>query len=243
MSMTDDELEAMMNEIEEGAPKPVPSPLAKVVTPEPATPAPAPEPAKPVTVEPVAIAAPEPAVEPSVAAPVAPPAAEKVAVIGDSMLKRFIDADQLKSDVSINPEDLDTAMMQHASLYVHYAVQTVQARRQYERLKHACEILEATLDGHYRESLSEGAAKKPTEAAIRNAVVADRRWSSGQAKMIEAQSIWKLCEVAESALVQRKDLILEVARDRRKEREGQLRVLENQDMRDRVTGMLKSAGS
>ena len=168
---------------------------------------------------------------------------ETVAVVvakDGTALKRFIDVEALKRDVSINPTNLDSAMMDHASLYVHYAVQTVDARRQHERLKHGFEILEATLDAEYREAFAtEG--KKVTENAIRNALVADRRWSGAQSKVIEAQSIWKLCEVAESALIQRKDLILEVARDRRKEKEGQLRVLENQDMRERVQDIMRKA--
>jgi hypothetical protein len=157
-------------------------------------------------------------------------------------LKRFIDAEQMKLDVAINPVDLDNAMMEHASLYVHYASNTVNARRQYERIKNAVEILEATLDAEYRQQfIDEG--KKATEAMITNAIKADKRWSSAQSKEIEAQSIWKLCEVAESALIQRKDLILEVARDRRKEREGQLRVLEESAMRDKVLDLLKSASA
>ena len=155
-------------------------------------------------------------------------------------LKRFIESDKLKADVGINMADLDSAMVEHASLYVHYATQTVNARRQYERLKNAFEILEARLDAEYREGLAEG-GKKVTEGAIRNALVADARWSSAQSRVIEAQSIWKLCEVAESALVQRKDLLLEIARDRRREREGELRVLEAKSQRERVDDMLRGA--
>lgn len=163
---------------------------------------------------------------------------KRVKVGSEVALRRFVDMDQLKKDVSINPNDLDSAMMEHASLYVHYASQTVSARRQYERLKNAFEILEARLDAEYRESLSSEGGKKPTEAAIRNALVADKRWSGAQAKVIEAQSIWKLCEVGENALIQRKDLILEVARDRRKEKEGELRVRESQHLRDQVNDIL-----
>lgn len=154
-------------------------------------------------------------------------------------LKQFIDLNELKKDVAINPNDLDSALTEHAALYVHYAVNTVDARRQHERLKHAFEILEARLDAEYRESLAEG--KKPTEAAIRNALVADKRWSSAQARVIEAQSIWKRCEIAERAMEQRKDMILELARDRRKEKEGQLKVMESQNLREQVLGVLSSA--
>lgn len=151
-------------------------------------------------------------------------------------LKTFVDWDQLKKDVSIKDTDLDSVMMGHASLYVHYATLTVQARRQYERLKHAFEILEAKLYAEYRVSLEEG--KKPTEASIRNALVADKRWSGAQARLIDAQSIWKTCEAAENALMQRKDMILEIARDRRREREGELRVREAGALRESTLDLI-----
>jgi len=148
-------------------------------------------------------------------------------------LETFIDAAELKRDVTINLSDLDSAMVQHASLYLHYAGLTVKARRQYDRLKNAFEILEAKLDAHYRDSFA-NEGKKVTEGAIRQALVADIRWSQAQARVIEAGSIWRMCEVAENSFEQRKDMLLEIARDRRKEREGQLRVSELTALKDQV---------
>lgn len=154
-------------------------------------------------------------------------------------LNSFIDPNQLKADISINTADLDTAMIEHAALELHYASQTAHARRQYERIKSAIEILEARLDAEVRTAWV--GEKKPTEAAIKAAVLADRRYSTSQSKLIDAQHIWKLCEAAENAFRSRKDMLLEVARDRRKEKEGQLRVLENDALRGRVDAMLKGA--
>lgn len=161
-------------------------------------------------------------------------------------LNRFIDADQIKADVSVNATDLDSVMMDHASMYVHYGMNTVNARRQYDRIKNAVEILEAKLDAEYRDLLA-AEGKKVTEKMIENAIKCDKRYSAAHSKQIEAHTIWKLCEVAENALIQRKDLILEIARDRRKEREGQLRVLETQereqslqDAKDRVLEAMKT---
>lgn len=154
-------------------------------------------------------------------------------------LNRFIEMAALKKDVEINPSDLDSAMMNHVSMYVHYASQTVFARRQFDRLKNAFEILEARLDSEVRENWP--ATRKLTEAGVKAAITGDSRWSSGQSRVIEANSIWRLCEVAENAFLQRKDLILEIARDRRKEKEGQLRVLDGQNVRDQVATMLKDA--
>lgn len=171
------------------------------------------------------------------AAPAAAPVSEKVKVSAESSLSRFFDPDQARKDLSFNPNDLDTAMMEHASLYSHYAIHAVNARRQFDRLKGAIEILEARLDGEIRiAALAEG--KKITEAGIKSQMVADKRWSGAQSKVIEAGAIYRACEVMESAMCHRKDMILEVARNQRKERDGNLRVLENQDMRDRVLGSL-----
>lgn len=153
--------------------------------------------------------------------------------IGDSYVA------QLKEDVRVDALNLDDALMNHASMFVHYATQTVSARRKYERTKVALEILEAQLDARKREeAASDG--KKTTEALIRNLIVSDPQYAAMTSRLIEAQAQWRLCEVAESAFVQRKDLILEVARDRRKEKEGQLRVLEETQSRDKVVEMLKN---
>lgn len=148
-------------------------------------------------------------------------------------LKQFVDADRLSKDVSINLADLDTAMIEQASLAVHYGTNTVQARRQYDRLKTSMEILEAKLDATYREVLAAD-GKKVTETMIANAIKLDKSWGAAQAKLIDAHSFWKMAEVAENSMYQRRDLLLEVARDRRKEREGQLRVTEMQGARDQV---------
>jgi hypothetical protein len=140
-------------------------------------------------------------------------------------VKGFVDAEKLAQDVSINIADLDNAMIQHSSLAVHYGMNTVNARRQHDRLKSSIEILEATLDARYRESLAEE-GKKVTEALISAAVKMDKSWASAQAKLIDAHANWKFAEVAENSMNQRRDMLLEIARDRRKEREGQLRVNE-----------------
>jgi hypothetical protein len=155
----------------------------------------------------------------------------------DVPLERFIDPAQMKRDISINITDLDDAMISHASMYVHYASLTVQARRQYDRLKNAFEILEARLDKFHRDQFA-AEGKKVTEGAIRQALVADPRWSRAQSRVIDSGSIFRMCEAAEDALVQRKDMILELARDRRREREGQLRMQEIKEARADVAQSL-----
>lgn len=142
-----------------------------------------------------------------------------------TVLKSYVDADELKRDVTISPTDLDNDMIRHSALYVHYAAQTVNARHQYDRTKRAAEVLEAQLDAAYRARANDE-GKKTTEAQLKNQIAGDPRYVEMQQKLIDAHSIWKLADVAENAFLQRKDLLLEVARDRRKEKEGNLRVME-----------------
>ena len=135
----------------------------------------------------------------------------------------YVDSDELKKDIAIDQTSLDSNMQQHASLYVHYATQAVRARRQWERWKAAFEILESQLDGKHRESLKESGAKV-TEAQIRAAMVQDPQWKKCSAMVIEAQQIFRLAEIGERSFEQRKDMLLQLARDAAREREGQLRV-------------------
>ncbi|MPS48474.1 hypothetical protein [Methylobacillus sp.] len=150
-----------------------------------------------------------------------------------SKLDQFIDADKLKQDVSVNLADLDNCMVEQPSLYIYYASLTVQARRQHDKWKNAAEILESQLYSHYRTEMS-AAGAKVTEAQIQAAVKTDARYSKVYSNIIEAQSIWRMCEAAENAFNQRKDLILELARDRRKENEGKMRVLSAEHQRQSV---------
>lgn len=157
----------------------------------------------------------------------------------DVPVKSFINADVMERDVRIDPNDLDNEMIRHPSLMVHYSVQTVKAKKQLDSVKNLLEILIAQMDGEYRNMVDENGKRIfTTETAIKNAVIKDQRYLLMNIKLRKAQEEFKLCEIAENAFSQRKDLILEIARDRRKEKEGQMRVLEQQALRDNVKQFL-----
>jgi hypothetical protein len=142
-------------------------------------------------------------------------------------------------DVSINIADLDNAMIEHPSMFVHYAYLTVKARVIYDQSKNSSEIRQAQLSAKYRaQFLADGV--KATEGLIESSVKMDAEYNEVQTAMIKAQGAWRMAEVAESAFVQRKDMILELARDRRKEREGALRVMEGNAGRESVLKGLKA---
>lgn len=137
----------------------------------------------------------------------------------------YIDPSRLKRDVAFSPHNIDDAMMTHASKFVHYAVQSSLARGQFERMKAAFEILESKLDGEHRLVLKEE-NPKTTEAQIRAAVVSDERWKAANARLIETRTVYELAQDAKEAFTMRRDTLLQVAKNVREERGGQLRLEE-----------------
>lgn len=140
----------------------------------------------------------------------------------------YIDPARLKRDVAFSPHNIDDAMMTHASKFVHYAVQSSMARGQFERMKAAFEILESKLDGEHRTVLKEE-NPKTTEAQIRAAVVADARWKAANARLIETRTVYELAQDAKEAFTMRRDTLLQVAKNVREERGGEMRLKEIQE--------------
>lgn len=137
---------------------------------------------------------------------------------------KHVDPDQLGRDVRINPVDLDSDIMEHASLFVHYANLASQARSQYDTMKAFVEISESKLYALHRELMTSDDKKKPTEAAIDAAVKADPRWFQMQKKLIDAKANYDLANDAREAFRQREGMLLARATDARREREGELRM-------------------
>jgi hypothetical protein len=155
---------------------------------------------------------------------------------GGIQIKTFVDPEHLKRDVEFSPADLDDAMTRHAALFVHYAAQAAQARRQFDRMKATVEILESKLYAEKRETLTQAAVdgvdpedkkakpKLPTEAQVDAAVKSDPRWMKAQVALIDARAQADLANDAREAFRQREGMIIQLASDRRKEREGELRM-------------------
>ena len=156
----------------------------------------------------------------------------------------YIDPARLKRDVAFSPHNIDDAMMTHASKFVHYAVQSSMARGQFERMKAAFEILESKLDGEHRTVLKEE-NPKTTEAQIRAAVVADARWKAANARLIETRTVYELAQDAKEAFTMRRDTLLQVAKNVREERGGEMRLREIQEdhkaTRERVLDKLSAS--
>jgi hypothetical protein len=140
------------------------------------------------------------------------------------LLREFVDADQLRRDVSFELHNLDNAIRQQAGLYVHYADLARRARRQHDKMKTTAEVMEAKLYSVHRQAFINQGIAKPTKDQIDAAVKMDPRWFAAQQKVIDARAIMDLAVESREALSQRKDMLVQVSVDRRREREGEMRV-------------------
>lgn len=138
-------------------------------------------------------------------------------------VSEFVNMEEMTEDVKIDITNLSMELQQHASLYVMYASKAVRARRQHERLKIVLEVLEAQLGGQYRTTLKEE-NPKTTEGQIHAAVVTDARWRAASGKVVEAQQLQLLAEIGVRGFDQRREMLLQLARDASRERDGGLRM-------------------
>ena len=151
-------------------------------------------------------------------------ATDTVAAPAAFTVTSYLNEDKLKLDIMINGVDLDGEMIRYASIMLNYRINTAHARKQYERMKAGAEILEATIDADVRSAPVADGAKKLPEAGIKAAIYADNRYKRMQTMLIDSKFMYDLCVAAENSMDSKKDMLLEVARDRRKEMEGNLSV-------------------
>jgi hypothetical protein len=163
-------------------------------------------------------------------------------VAADPAMTEFVNPDQLKKDIAIDITNLTGDMQEHASRYVEYAMKAVRARRQYERYKLVLEVKEAQLDSRYRTVLKEE-NPKTTEGQIRAAVVTDAEYRAASARVIDSQQQFRLAEISERAFDQRKDMLLQIARDAAREGAGQLRVVANATNKERLAEVMERSAA
>ena len=154
-------------------------------------------------------------------------------------LNPYIDPEQLKLDQYIDITNLTDAAAKQQSLYTHYATIAVRCRSQYDRVKAQMGLIESLLDNEHRTALRVD-NPKVTEAQIRAAVVSDRRYRAMVQKEIDAASLYRIAEKVEKGFEQRRDMLQLLARQQAREADGQLRVMVNQDARQRVMAAMRA---
>ena len=155
-----------------------------------------------------------------------------------SSLMYEIDPNQLRIDTNIDMADLTGEMARQPSLYAYYASNSVRAKVQNERLKRAQEILEAQLNALYRQTITDEKGKA-TEPEISACVRNDPKWKVISSRIIEAQAIYDLSKVAGRSLDQKRDVLLQMARDASKESAGPIRAAANKANKERLLETMK----
>jgi hypothetical protein len=143
---------------------------------------------------------------------------------GSLGIKAYVDPQQLARDVAIDPTDIDGAVLKHAGLFVHYAMQAALARQQADNIKTVAKALEAKLYKLHRDNLTAD-AKKTTEKQIESEVMMDERYMKIQRRLSEAEAQAALAEAAREAFRHRKDMLVQRSVDTRVERQGELRIM------------------
>jgi hypothetical protein len=123
---------------------------------------------------------------------------------------------------------VDDATFSQAPMFIHYAEQAAWARRQMDKCKLAAEVTESQVDAAWRKKFADDGTKV-TETMVANAVKSDPRVIKAKTQTIEARALFDIANDSREAFMQRKDMIVQVSVDRRRERDGQLRILNAKD--------------
>ena len=155
-------------------------------------------------------------------------------------VRNIINPATLKSDVEINPVDLDNAMLRQAPLYVHYATLSAQAAKQVDDRKMVLEVTEARFDRDVRNRVAEEGGKI-TEKAITNEIRLSPAFIGATRDLNKAKEIASIAKEALEAMKQRRDMVIQFGVARREEMKGEARVTtgDSQSARDTVLNGLK----
>ena len=261
ISTTDEELQALMAELEEQnveimaateAAKPV---VVAVVVPEPepepvAVAVAEPEPvlvAKPAPTAP-AVAEPEPQPEPKQEEVEHEEVTESAdvpkvrgAVKKASPLDYYVDATKFNEDTRVSEVNLDQCMIEQNSLRAYYGVMAANAEAQANRIKARFEVIEATLYEFHRKAFA-SAGEKATVQMVDSAVKVDPRWLKGKNVLIEAESVAMVNKALVESLKDRRDMIIQLGADRRDEFKGSARILAEKNERDDLKARALQSG-
>lgn len=153
----------------------------------------------------------------------------------------LLDPEQVKIDLAVDITNLNDAMLKQHVLLFQYGAIAVRCRSQSDRLKQRLELIEAALDTRHRRELKEE-NPKVTETQVAVAVKKDPQWLSASRAHLDALAQFRMAEAVERAFEHRKDMLLQVARNMARESEGPMRVVANQDAKERLMSAMRSNG-
>ena len=132
------------------------------------------------------------------------------------------DQDKFMNDCRNDPDNMEIAWINHHGQFAYYGTLVAKSSFQYSQFKDKLEKVEALLDAKYRSQiLSEGG--KPTEKAIEALIKVDKNWSRMATLTNTARMYADIHKTNLTALEHRKDMLMQMGAQMRKEMEGQLR--------------------
>lgn len=138
-------------------------------------------------------------------------------------VKSYIDPDQLRADVAFSENNLDDAMIQQAGMSAHYGALAAKAQQQTSLLKVRLSTLEAKVYKELRDKFA-AEGQKTTEAQLKMEVAADRRILQAEAALINSQYQADIGKSAFEAFKQRRDMLVQISKNRLEEFRGDLRM-------------------
>lgn len=135
----------------------------------------------------------------------------------------YIDAEQLKVDLTYTTADLSTAMMQQSALFSHYGVLAAKAAQQVDAIKLVLEATEANVYKVVRSTLI-ATGDKPTEAQLEKLVNSHDKIVAIKRALARAKYIEALGKTASEAFRHRRDMLVQHGLISREEMRGDLRI-------------------
>ncbi|MDE4297050.1 hypothetical protein PXK56_17835 [Phaeobacter gallaeciensis] len=154
-------------------------------------------------------------------------------------VKDFIDAAQLKKDMSFSPNDIDTAMMEQASMFTHYGMLHADAMRQVDTIKLLLENTEAAVYKLIRDKMVED-GDKFTEALLEKSVARHTRVIQMKKALNQAKRIESIGKIAVEGFRHRRDMLIQQGVKMREEMKGELRVAERNAHADAMDAQKQS---
>lgn len=136
-------------------------------------------------------------------------------------VNQFLDKSQLKNDISFSNTDLTSAMMEQASLFVHYGVLAAQAARQVDQFETRLEIAESAVYRQIRDDKVK-ADEKITEPALKALVAAHKTIRQIKIAINEAKMVETVCKAAVEGFRQRRDMLVQMGALSREELKGEV---------------------
>lgn len=153
------------------------------------------------------------------------------------------DPDQFHKDLQFSKFALDDAMMRQPGLYAHYAEVAARLQRRADQLKLQVELVEAKVDNEIREEFLK-TATKVTEVLVEKAIKRNQEYKSVSHKHLDAKMQAAMAKDMLEALRQRRDMLIQIGKDKREELAGEVRVMSADanrgDLKSRAINATKS---